>query len=120
MNKADRVFLGVVAFMVGGVLAYCSVMWFGISLPRYYPTGHAWKWTKDPGVPSQGWYAAQAFALSAGVLAGAAVHWLAGRWKGGALSPGIVKSISVVTVLVLAGCLGYLMWHEFAKWGVIG
>jgi len=118
MKRGDRAFLGVAAFLAAGALAYCSVMWFGIAVPRYYPSGRVWKWTMDPGVPSQGWFAAQAFALAVGALAGGVVAWASGRGDGGALGAGRVRAVSVATVLVLAGCLGYLMWHEFVKWDV--
>jgi hypothetical protein len=121
MKNSDRAFVVSAVFLVVGALAYCAVGWFGIPVPHYYPTEHAWKWANEPGVPSQGWFAAQAFALLAGGLAGALAHRVAGlRGAAGAsLGPGAVRVVAVFTLLVLAGCMAYMMWHEFAKWGVI-
>ncbi len=121
MKQPDRSFLVAAVFMVSGALAYCSVAWFHIALPRYYPIEHAWKWVSEAGVPSQGWYAGQAFALLVALAAALVVHWMLKRWSasGSPLSPGATRVVAAVTLLVLAGTLGYLMWHEFTKWGVV-
>jgi ABC-type Fe3+-siderophore transport system permease subunit len=95
-------------------------MWFGIKLPRYYPTEHTWKWIKEKGIPSQGWYSMQAFAfLTAGIVS-IIVYVIFKRNLNSKtyLKPALTKTLGVVTTLIIVICMSYILYHEFHKWGV--
>jgi len=120
MKKSDITYIVGSAFAAATAFFYCCTMWFHIKLPRYYPTEHTWKWAKEEGVPSQGWYGMQAFAyLAAGAVA--VIVYLV--LKRGALNqvnlePGATKLLGVTTTVLVMVCMGYILYHEFAKWGV--
>ena len=65
MKKSDITYVVASVFAAMTGIFYCCTMWFGIKLPRYYPLEHTWKWIKEKGLPSQGWYAKQVFAFAA-------------------------------------------------------
>ena len=121
MRKSDITYIVGCAFAAATAFFYCCVMWFHIKLPRYYPTEHVWKWTKEKGVPSQGWYGMQAFAyLAAGIIA--LIIYLVLKHRASAqteLKPGTVKLTGIVTIVVVIACMGYILYHEFAKWGIL-
>ena len=120
MKKSD------ITYIVGSVFAamtcffYCCVRWFSIKLPRYYPTEHTWKWVKEKGIPSQGWYAMQVFAyLTAGIVA-IIVYFILKRNLNNetTLKPATTKFIGVISTLIMVFCMGYIMFFEFQKWGI--
>jgi hypothetical protein len=121
MTKSD------VTYIVGSIFAsatavfYCCTRWFHITLPRYYPLQHTWKWVNEKGVPSQGWYGMQAFAyVAAGLLALAA--WLIlrnERFRQTTLTPRAIKTTAVATICIVLVCMGYMLYHEFSKWGIL-
>jgi hypothetical protein len=115
-----------ITYIVGSVFAamtgffYCCITWFGIKLPRYYPLEHTWKRVKEQGIPSQAWYAKQAFAyICAGVTA-LILYFVLRRWadKAPLLSPTQTKTLGVVVTLIVIICMGYILYYEFDKWGV--
>jgi hypothetical protein len=121
MKKSD------ITYVVGSVFAamtcffYCCIRWFSIKLPRYYPTEHTWKWIKEKGVPSQGWYAMQVFAyLTAGIVA-IIVYFILKRNLNNEtnLKPATTKILGVVSSLIMVFCMGYIMYYEFHKWGIL-
>ena len=63
MKKSDLSYVICSVFIAMTAFFYSSSMWLGLKLPRYYPLEHTWKWGKEKGVPSQGWYAKQTFAF---------------------------------------------------------
>jgi len=121
MRRPD---LGYILAAVGAAAAavfYCVPGWVHLTLPRYYPVQHEWRWGKTAGVPSQGWYGAQVFAfLAAAVVAGAVYLVLRRRCRAEApgLSTGATAAIAVLAVLLILASMGYMLQHEFAKWGV--
>jgi hypothetical protein len=121
MRKSDIVYTTGCAFAAATAFFYCCVMWFHIRLPRYYPTEHVWKWAKEKGVVSQGWYGMQAFAyLSGGVVA--LVAYLLLKYRASEqseLKGSTIKLIALVTFVVVLVCMGYIMYHEFAKSGIL-
>ena len=90
-------------------------------MPRYYPTLHEWRWDNVKGVPSQGWYGIQSFAYIAGGIVAIAVYIACKRTgnKDTELKPGIVKGTALATLSVVLVAMGYIMFHEFTKWGTI-
>jgi hypothetical protein len=121
MKKSD------IIYIVGSVYAamvcffYCCIRWFSIKLPRYYPTQHTWKWIKEKGVPSQGWYAMQVFAyLTAGIVT-IVVYFILKRNLNDEtnLKPATTKFLGVISTLIMVICMGYIMYHEFHKWGIL-
>jgi hypothetical protein len=120
MKKSD------ITYVVGSVFAamtcffYSCVMWFGIKLPRYYPTEHTWKWVKEKGIPSQGWYGMQGFAFLAAGIVSIIVYFILKRSLSSEtnLKPALTKTLGVVTILIIVICMGYILYHEFNKWGV--
>ena len=120
MKKSD------ITYVVGSVLAamtcffYSCVMFFGIKLPRYYPTEHTWKWVKEKGVPSQGWYGMQGFAfLTAGIVS-IIVYFILKRSFSSEtnLKLAVTKTIGIVATFIIVICMGYILYHEFHKWVV--
>ena len=93
-------------------------MWFSIKLPRYYPLEHTWKWVKEKGIPSQGWYGMQAFAfLSAGVVT-LILYLILRRYNSfeASLKPVLTITLGIVVNLILITCMTYMLYHEFVKW----
>jgi hypothetical protein len=120
MKKSEATYILCSVFATMTAFFYCCTMWFSIKLPRYYPLEHAWKWFKEKGVPSQGWYGMQAFAfLSAGVVTLAA-YLILRRYNSteASLKPALTKTIGTVVTLILIICMTYMLYHEFDNWGV--
>lgn len=121
MKKSDITFITSAVFVALTSFFYSLVMCCKIPVPRYYPLEHAWKMTNIKGVPSQGWYGLQAFSFfAAGVLAFATYLTLKtiGSKKPLDLSPAAHKTISILTILIILCSMGYILCHEFEKWGV--
>lgn len=120
VKKSDTVYVLGAVFMALTNVFYCCTMWFHIRLPRYYPLEHAWKWANDKGVPSQGWYGMQAFAfLAAGI--GTLVAYFAFKRvvsPEASLKPAQIKLCAAAVIFVTLTCMGYMLYHEFNKWGV--
>jgi hypothetical protein len=121
MKKSDVVYILSAVFMASTSLFYCCTMWFGIKLPRYYPLEHAWKWVSEKGVPSQGWYGMQGFAfLGAGIVTLAIWIGLTKRSSSSQdnLRAAHIKLCGAIAILVVVVCMGYMLYHEFSRWGV--
>ena len=120
MKKSDVTYILGAVFVALTSLFYCCTMWFAIKLPRYYPLEHTWKWVKEKGVPSQGWYGMQAFAfLAAGIVT--FVIYIVLKHVVSAdtsLKPAHTRILGTVVSLIVIICLGYMLYHEFEKWGV--
>jgi len=95
-------------------------MWFSIKLPRYYPLEHTWKWIKEKGVPSQGWYGMQAFAFLAAGIVTLIIYLILKHYNSAEahLKPALTKVLGVAVTLILITCMIYMLYHEFDKWGV--
>ena len=113
-----------VAYVLGAVcvavfaLSYTSTLWFEIPVPRYYPLEHSWKMVQQGGVPSQAWYGRVGFAL---VLSGLVALVLSAVLKGlkrQVLTSGWIQILGLCSVLVVVGCVAYLVAYEFSTWGV--
>jgi ABC-type Fe3+-siderophore transport system permease subunit len=119
MKKSDIVCVVGSMYAAATTFFYCWPMWFSwLTLPRYYPEAHEWRLGKTVGEISQGWYGMQGFAyLAAGVVALIA-YFLVKRFAKNDLKPGVIKLIGVAMTVVMVVCLGYIMYHEFHKWGV--
>jgi len=120
MKKSDMTYIICSVFSATTAFFYFFAMWLGIKLPRYYPLEHTWKWIKEQGVPSQGWYAKQVFAfLAAGIVT--LVVYLILKCSIPAetkLKPALCKTLGVVVTLIVIVCMGYMLYYEFDKWGV--
>ena len=120
-KKSDITYLVGCAFTAAVSIFYCCIIGFKITVPRYYPTLHEWRWDKLPGVPSQGWYGIQSFAYIAGGIVAIAVY-ITCKHAGSreiVLKPGIIKGAALATLSVVLVAMGYIMLHEFHKWGTI-
>ena len=121
MKKSDVTYVLSASYVAFTSLFYCCTMWFTIKLPRYYPLEHTWKWVNEKGVPSQGWYGMQAFAfLTAGIVT--FIVYLALKRTISAeagLKPAQTRILAVVAILTVIICMGYMLYHEFAKWGIL-
>jgi hypothetical protein len=120
MKKSDVTYILSAVFVPLTSFFYCCTIWFGIRLPRYYPLEHTWKWINEKGVPSQAWYGMQAFAfLAAGIIT--FILYLVLKRTISAdtnLKPAHTKILGIVAILITIICLGYMLYHEFAKWGI--
>ena len=121
MKKSD------ITYIVGSVFAaltaffYCCTRWFHIKLPRYYPVEHTWKWIKEPGVPSQAWYAIQTFAfLAAGIVALGVYFVIRSKFFNKIqLKPVCAKWLGISAIVLIMACMGYIVYYEFCKWGIL-
>ena len=120
MKKSDITYITASVFSVATAFFYCSAMWFGIKLPRYYPTEHVWKCVKEAGVPSQSWYGRQLFAYAAAAVITLAVYLIvkySALYKKD-LQPRFFKILGIVVTAVVVVCMGYMLYYEFDKWGI--
>jgi len=121
MKKQDTTYTLGVIFAAATSVFYCCVRWFRIQLPRYYPLEHTWKWVKEPGVPSQGWYAMQVFAFLCAavvtVLAYFALKHLCP--EGTELQAGRRRLLGVAGTAVMVFCMAYIAFYEFSHWGIL-
>jgi ABC-type Fe3+-siderophore transport system permease subunit len=119
MKKSDLSCIICSVFIAMTAFFYAFAMWFGIKLPRYYPVEHTWKWIKEKGVTSQGWYAHQVFAfLAAGVVSLVLYFILKPRIDQTNLKSSSIKMIGMGVTLIVIICMAYMLYHEFNKWGV--
>ncbi len=120
MKKADVTYILSAAYVAFMGLFYCCTMWFAIKLPRYYPLERTWKWVNEKGVPSQGWYGMQAFAFLAAGIVTFIIYLVLKRVVSAeaSLKPAYTRILGVAAILTTIICLGYMLYHEFEKWGV--
>jgi succinate dehydrogenase/fumarate reductase cytochrome b subunit len=119
MKKPDITYISSSVFAAMTAFFYCCTMWFGIKLPRYYPLEHTWKWVKEKGIPSQGWYGMQAFAFLAAGAVALIIHLILIRYSSAekTLKPVLTKTLGLVVTLILIICMAYMLYHEFDEWG---
>jgi len=121
VKKSDITYILCAVFMAFVNLFYCLTMWLSIRLPRYYPLEHTWKWIKEANVPSQGWYAMQAFAfLSAGIVT--LIVYLVLRRRVNSeipLKPSLIVILAIAANVIVLTCMGYILYHEFSRWGIL-
>jgi hypothetical protein len=120
MKKSDITYIICSVFSAMTAFFYFLAMWLHIRLPRYYPLERTWKWVKEQGVPSQGWYAKQVFAFLAAGIVTVVVYFVLKRSIPAEtnLKPTQARILGVVVTLILIICMGYMLYHEFDKWGV--
>ena len=120
MKKSDTTYIVGSVFAAMTAFFYCCTMWFSIKLPRYYPLEHTWKWVNEKGVPSQGWYGMQAFAFLAAGIVALLVYFALKRNASSEtdLKGAPARILGVVVTLIVIICMGYMLYHEFDKWGV--
>lgn len=120
MKKSDVIYVLGAAYVALTSFFYCCTMWFAIKLPRYYPLEHTWKWVNEKGIPSQGWYGMQAFAFLAAGIVTFIIYLVLKRVvsEEASLKPAHTKILGNMAILMAIICLGYMLYHEFAKWGV--
>lgn len=120
MKKSDLSYVICSVFVAMTAFFYAGAMWFGLKLPRYYPLEHTWKWVKEKGVPSQGWYAKQIFAFFAAGAVTLIVYFILKRRIGTEtkLKTTPTKIIGMAVTPITIICMGYMLYHEFNKWGV--
>jgi len=120
MRKSDINYIVCSVFASMTAFFYCSATWFNIKLPHYYPLEHTWKWIKEEGVPSQGWYSKQAFAFLASGIFTLVVYLILKRNVNieTSLKPSVIRILGIFVTLILISCMGYILYYEFDKWGV--
>ena len=121
MKKSDITYIVGCTFAAATSFFYCCVMLFHIKVPRYYPTLHTWKWANEKGIPSQGWYGMQVFAYLTGGIVALIVYLVCKHAvsKDVKVKPGTIKAIALTGLAVVLVCMGYMMYHEFAKWQIL-
>ena len=120
MKKPDVTYVLSAAYVAFTSFFYCCTMWFAIKLPRYYPLERTWKWVNEKGVPSQGWYGMQAFAFLVAGIVTFVIYLVLKRAVSAetSLKPAHTRILGAVATLTATICLVYMLYHEFAKWGV--
>ncbi|MHC4118935.1 MAG: hypothetical protein ACYSWO_15675 [Planctomycetota bacterium] len=121
MKKSDLTYIVGCAFSAAVAIFYSCIIFFKITVPRYYPTLHEWRWDNVKGVPSQGWYGIQGFAFIGGIVVAIAVYIACKRagTKEMELKPGTVKGAALATLGVVLASMAYILFHEFHRWGTI-
>ena len=121
MKKSDITYIVCCAFTAAVSIFYACMRFFRITVPRYYPTLHEWRWGKTEGITSQGWYGIQSYAYIAGGIVAVAVYIVCKRAGSSRteLKSGTIRGIGVATVGVVLVAMGYIMFHEFHGWGII-
>jgi ABC-type Fe3+-siderophore transport system permease subunit len=120
MKKSDITYITTAAFISLTSIFYCAVSYFKIPIPRYYPLLNQWKMTKEAG-PSQGWYGLQAYAFAGAIVISMALYFLMKSFsqkEEKPLSPLKVKTIGIITTLIVISSMTYILHHEFTKWHV--
>ena len=120
MKRNDLRYILVSVFIGCTSVFYCCTRWFHITLPRYYPLEHAWKWVSEPGKPSQAWFGIQAFAFLAAGLVTVVVYGLC-KWRareGVHLGPTATRVLALATTGLVVMAMSYIVCHEYGKWGV--
>ena len=122
MKKSDITYILGTVFAGATSFFYCCIRWFHIQLPRYYPLEHTWKWVKEPGVPSQGWYAMQIFAFICSGIVTLVVYLILKRAasKETDLDPSQAKWLGVAATVLIVVCMAYIVVYEYGKWGIWG
>ena len=118
MSRSNAAYVLGAVFVAVFTLSYTSTLWFEIPVPRYYPLEHTWKMVQQSGVPSQAWYGRVGFAL---VLSGLVALVLSAVLKGlkrEVLTSGWIRILGLCSVLVVVGCIAYLVAYELSTWGV--
>jgi hypothetical protein len=120
MKKSDVTYVLSTAYVAFTSFFYCCTMWFAIKLPRYYPLERTWKWVNEKGVPSQGWYGMQAFAFLAAGIVTFIIYLVLKRTVSveAGLRSAHIRILGIAAIVTTIICLGYMLYHEFAKWGV--
>ena len=120
MKKSDVTYIIGSIFSAMTAFFYCCTMWFPVKLPRYYPLQHTWKWVKEKGVPSQGWYGMQAFAFLAAGIVSLVVYFFLKRIDPADTTcrPAVIKLFGVAATFIIVICMAYMLYHEFNKWGI--
>lgn len=120
MKKSDMTYILGIVFAAATSVAYCCVRWFKITMLRYYPLEHVWKWGKQGG-PSQGWYSIQTFAFLCGMAATLAVYVIlksAGS-KAGELEARDARRLGIAGTILIVVCMAYIMFYEYSHWHVL-
>ena len=121
MKKSDITYVVCCASTTAVSICYACMRFFRITVPRYYPTLHEWRWGKTEGITSQGWYGIQTYAFIAGGVVAVAVYFACKRAgsSGAELKSGTIKGLAAATIGVVLLAMGYVMYHEFHGWGII-
>jgi len=121
MRKSDITYVTGSVFVSLTAFFYSLIVFFKIPVVRYYPTEHRWTTEKIAGAVSQGWYGLQTYAFIAAAIASFIVFFLLKTTSSGQdkeLKTAMSKLIGIITVLVIIASMGYILYHEYAKWGV--
>ena len=120
MKKADITYIVCSVFAACTAAFYCVTIWFSFKMPRYYPLERTWKWVKEQGVPSQGWYGKQLYTFLAAGLVTAVVYFLLKRKAGeeGSLGAPMTRLIGVGVTVIIIISMGLILYHEYDKFGV--
>ena len=119
MKKSDVTYICGAIFASLTAVFYCCVIHFKIAVPRYYPLEHVWKMVNEKGVPSQGWYGLQLYAFLTAGLVTLVVYLLLRQMGCKDVNLRVLMvPAGVVSVLLIAVSLGWILCHEFGKWGV--
>jgi hypothetical protein len=114
MKKPDAAFVIAAAFSTLFTIAYVSILYFKITVPRYFPLDHRWALNSLPGRISQAWYGMFGLAfLSAFIIC--LIGYVILRSDSLKSTPAIFKCIGTVTFVVIAFMLVWFGCHEFMK-----
>lgn len=121
MKRSDLTYIVGSVFAAMTCFFYFCVRWLKIKLPRYYPVEHTWKMVKEKGVCAQAWYSVQILVyLLAGITALAVYLYLKrSAAKDMKLTPVAAKWLGVLTTVIIVACMGYIVYNEYSKWGIL-
>ena len=114
MKKTDAGLFTAIGFPVLFAIAYASIMYFKIKVPRYFPLEHAWAYSSSPGKIAQGWYGMFAFAFLSALIIALIGYFLLCSKKMKS-TPAILNALSALSFLLIAFSLVWFILHEFLK-----
>lgn len=112
MSRRDTVLLAMAASMIVAAVVFAAHP----PAPRYYPLEDAWRWRKEAGVPSMGWYGLSAWMLLAGALAGGIVYVLGRRFTAPPPEQANLLLAWTAAGLTLAAFLAGAMYAVLHEW----
>ena len=119
MKKSDMTYILGIVFAGATSFFYCCVRWFKITMLRYYPLEHTWKWGKQGG-PSQAWYCIQTFAFLCGAVVTVIAYLILKKVasKDVELEPNDAKRLGIAGTILIVVCMAYIVLYEYSHWHV--
>jgi hypothetical protein len=120
MKRSDMTYIITSLYASLAGIFYFGIMYFHITVLRYYPLENFWALGKTEGKISQGWYGMQLFAFAAAAIVTFIVYLtLKLSARDFELKPTMTKGIGIITSMIVVTCLVFIMLYQFEHWHII-